>query len=584
LMTRWLASNTGTICYFAFMLNFFLKPTLLSFVVPATLLCYGLIENPRPSKSFWMWCLAFVEIKICATFVFQLPIFQCIHGQSAIYTLNPLLGGFNASNVDFGGTQLNTDYVLSTCEFWGLTKETAETKFWLLTLGDILCLLCLSFHRSALKSRGLWDLNEQEVILTKARIEEDLVSLSPSQRSQDSSTTWNYIPDFDNLKHDVWIHRILKWCSDPIRRYFYQIVPCNKDGSRNFYVKQGKEFYVYIFFVEIIALFYALIFWPAMVENSSSDVGNQVKEVFYTNIFSASMVVFAVVQIMFIVMDRVVYLFRSSWGKLLMQYVTVIFFHWFIFYYCPANSTSDKKFTDSPVLMIYYLLKIAYFFYSARQIRYGFPEFEASHHFITRKFSWTRSLFLRTFRALPFVYEFRMLLDWICIKTSLDLWETLKLEDIFSQLYYVKVTIQWRLFHKRGEPQPAYMKFLNGVLLFALLLVIVITPLLLFSSLNPASNLNKVESVQMSFYLQNLQFHLFDIRAVQSSETLSAKSVDEVVSASLVDPSKQTIQRLVLSPFPDSSISLFNLKLLYQTINQSTPVAYSAQKSGNETI
>lgn len=41
---------------------------------------------------------------------------------------------------------------------------------------------------------------------------------------------------------------------------------------------------------------------------------------------------------------------------------------------------------------------------------------------------------------IPFLSEARTLLDWICIKTSLSLYEWFKMEDIYSDNFTIKVS------------------------------------------------------------------------------------------------------------------------------------------------
>jgi len=42
------------------------------------------------------------------------------------------------------------------------------------------------------------------------------------------------------------------------------------------------------------------------------------------------------------------------------------------------------------------------------------------------------------YRAIPFVYELRTLLDWICTPTTLIFFNWLTVEDIKTELYYRK--------------------------------------------------------------------------------------------------------------------------------------------------
>lgn len=69
--------------------------------------------------------------------------------------------------------------------------------------------------------------------------------------------------------------------------------------------------------------------------------------------------------------------------------------------------------------------------------------------------------FFFRFMMIPFVFELRAIMDWMWTDTSMSLMEWLKMEDIFSQLFQLKVvTFQFlsRLhyfcfcsFHKFGQ-------------------------------------------------------------------------------------------------------------------------------------
>lgn len=41
--------------------------------------------------------------------------------------------------------------------------------------------------------------------------------------------------------------------------------------------------------------------------------------------------------------------------------------------------------------------------------------------------------------AIPFVYELRTLMDWIWTETSMTVFDWIKMEDIFSQIFQLKV-------------------------------------------------------------------------------------------------------------------------------------------------
>ena len=53
---------------------------------------------------------------------------------------------------------------------------------------------------------------------------------------------------------------------------------------------------------------------------------------------------------------------------------------------------------------------------------------------LTKQSLWA-NLSVKTIRAIPFLQELKVIMDWTFIKTSLDLFQWFKLEDIHFYLY-----------------------------------------------------------------------------------------------------------------------------------------------------
>jgi hypothetical protein len=60
----------------------------------------------------------------------------------------------------------------------------------------------------------------------------------------------------------------------------------------------------------------------------------------------------------------------------------------------------------------------------------------------------------RIYRAIPFLYELRMMLDWTCTPTTLYLGDWIKLEDIFSGLYINDCNLHFLQVTRRSCPRP----------------------------------------------------------------------------------------------------------------------------------
>lgn len=179
------------------------------------------------------------------------------------------------------------------------------------------------------------------------------------------------------------------------------------------------------------------------------------------------------------------------------------------------------------------------------------------------------------YKALPFVFELRTMLDWMCSVSSLDVWDTLKLEEIYGTLYTVQCDIIYRRWHERGTSRPLIEKFCSGLLLFILLLVIIFGPLLLFSTANPVSQTNPVVSAEVSLSLtsQEGEYPLVDI----TSYVLQQPSFDyyiQLQNEDLIQSSDRydSLQSVQMAPYSDRvwAISPPSLTQLMTSLNDHT--------------
>lgn len=161
------------------------------------------------------------------------------------------------------------------------------------------------------------------------------------------------------------------------------------------------------------------------------------------------------------VIDRALYLRRSVKRKLMFHLISVAAIHIWLFNY--MNSFNE---TSSWPPLLFYFIKCIYFLFSAYQIRCGYPnrisgnfatsgfttihcrifELYVKHSFYftlnmqrTLKFFFFQQIF--SFHFIPFLSESRTLLDWICSKTSLSLSDWFKMEDIFKEVFILKVNV-----------------------------------------------------------------------------------------------------------------------------------------------
>lgn len=105
---------------------------------------------------------------------------------------------------------------------------------------------------------------------------------------------------------------------------------------------------------------------------------------------------------------------------------------------------------------------------------------------LTREYTFSNYIVYSVYRATPFLFEMRMLLDWTCTPTTLSLDDWFKMEDIYGQLFVNrgKIIGQREDTRKPGERQPFARKLLKGALLVGLLIIVIWSPLLIMSIAN----------------------------------------------------------------------------------------------------
>ncbi|KAL0437535.1 UNVERIFIED_CONTAM: Piezo-type mechanosensitive ion channel [Sesamum radiatum] len=194
-----------------------------------------------------------------------------------------------------------------------------------------------------------------------------------------------------------------------------------------------------------------------------------------------------------IVVDRIIYLCSFATGKVIFYLFNLILFTYASTEYAWNMDTSQQN-TAGLALRAIYLTKAISLALQAMQIRYGVPHRSTLYRqFLTSEVSRVNYLGYRLYRALPFLYELRCVLDWSCTTTSLTMYDWLKLEDINASLYLVKCdNVLNRASHKQGEKQTKMTKFCNGICLFFILMCVIWAPMLMYSSGNPTNIANPI--------------------------------------------------------------------------------------------
>lgn len=269
--------------------------------------------------------------------------------------------------------------------------------------------------------------------------------------------------------------------------------------------KRELDLYAYIFGADLTVFFLVAIFYQSIIKNKSEflDV-YQLEDQFPKEFVFVLMVIFFL-----IVVDRTLYLCSFATGKVMFYLFNLILFTYSVTEYAWEMEPSHQQ-AGVLALRAIFLAKAVSLALQAIQIRYGIPHQSTLYRqFLTSEVSRINYLCYRLYRALPFLYELRCVLDWSCTTTSLTMYDWLKLEDIYASLFLVKCdAVLNRATHKQGDKQTTVTKCCNGICLFFILMLVIWAPMLMYSSGNPTNIANPIKDANVQIDIRTVSGRL----------------------------------------------------------------------------
>ncbi|XP_010914337.1 piezo-type mechanosensitive ion channel homolog isoform X1 [Elaeis guineensis] len=254
------------------------------------------------------------------------------------------------------------------------------------------------------------------------------------------------------------------------------------------------DLYAYVFGADLAVFFLVAIFYQSVIKNKS-----KLLDVYqFEDQFPKEFVFILMVLFFLIVLDRIIYLCSFAAGKVIFYLFNLVLFTYSVTEYAWYMEPSHQHIGRLALCAIY-LTKSVSLALQALQIRYGIPNKSTLYRqFLTSKVTHINYLGFRLYRALPFLYELRCVLDWSCTSTSLTMYDWLKLEDIYASLFLVRCdTDLYRSRHQQGQKQTKMTKFCSGICLFFILICVIWAPMLIYSSGNPTNIANLVIDVSV---------------------------------------------------------------------------------------
>ncbi|XP_055681362.1 piezo-type mechanosensitive ion channel component isoform X3 [Lutzomyia longipalpis] len=495
LMACWFAilSNTDLVCYFVVFINQVNSSSILSLPLPFMVFCWGTLTVPRPSKTFWVTLIAYTQIVV---------LLKCVSQFELLW---------------WNEQPIPPNQPLAPARIIGIEKKKNYATY------DLALLLVLFFHRFMLKTLGLWksdfkeeplsegpyqvnqntgngaeekalvqktnDLDKktdetgsnQAIAIAKVHTETILCPSTDMQLVQvtdvkDQPTS--IIPPVVKLSFN-------RHCSS-FRIFFGQLL----DRSS----RVSADVYAYMFFCDFIN-FMVVLFGFTSFGSQQGDGG--VTAYLEENKVPLAFLIMLILQFILIIIDRALYLRKYMLGKIIFQYGLTVGIHIWMFFILPA--VTERSFNAKNPPVIWYLIKCFYLLFSAYQIRCGYPT-RILGNFLTRSFNLVNLSAYKAYMFIPFLFELRTLMDWIWTDTSMTLFDWLKMEDIFANMYQLKCSrkLESDFPAPRGMKKTTLVKYLMGGGMLFGLITIIWFPLGLFALGNTVGESNPPFDVSVS--------------------------------------------------------------------------------------
>ena len=268
----------------------------------------------------------------------------------------------------------------------------------------------------------------------------------------------------------------------------------------------GRDFYFATCAVDFAAFALVVLFYQLTVHADAA--GEALVETYHQGLFPIDYVLATTSCLALVVLDRILYLHKAHVLKTAYHFLSFAFFSAFTFKLYHHHGALTLRATETGrdgLLRVFFLLKSASFALNARQVRSGYKRHGHDGVYSSPASSASRVdaltyLGSALYFATPFLYELRVLLDYACVDSSLDLHDWLKLENIKRDLRRADFRNRnARAKHPFGSPQPRSKKVLaQGGGAFVLLLSVVLAPFFIFSTSNPQVGVNPVYKVSLN--------------------------------------------------------------------------------------
>lgn len=268
-------------------------------------------------------------------------------------------------------------------------------------------------------------------------------------------------------------------------------------GDRTFgrsELKAGYDYSTLLTALQLFVLIWVFLFYDRMAVRHEITFYKMIEY----NQFSSGMVALTLTQLFFLLAERFIAIsdlreanHRYEVGLILkycLLIVTLVVTEAVVLLYFPLSSETYQSNSYVTVLVVGSMMALLV---QALQIKKGLDQ--ASKGFMDR-YTWYNGFIYMGYRAIPFLFEFKMFSDWTFTKTALRIFDWIRFEEIFGRLYVAKCNSLFLAGRTMGLKIEWWKKLLMGYPLLLSIILLLFGPLVLFSGLNPLASLNDVKA------------------------------------------------------------------------------------------
>jgi len=275
--------------------------------------------------------------------------------------------------------------------------------------------------------------------------------------------------------------------------------------------KPPKDLYTSRFVLHLVLLMLLIFFWSAIVGG-----GRSFSASLSANLFSGRQVISVVVILALAVLDRAAHSWHTAaqvtlhelrapglsdtanrhdlisrsvtawWFRVGLLWLQLLGLHIVCIYQWMTTSivtNRDLVMWSRFLFTIFYAVYVWYLVLSARQLKYDIHSVQGGLR-LCHNTSFSGQTVFKIYSVIPFLEEFRSLIDWTVTETTLDFFMWMKLEDAHQNLYRVTLAMEARRADEKNQngKRQWIEKLYCGVLGVLVLFLLLAGPLLWFST------------------------------------------------------------------------------------------------------